>query len=62
MFFDEGYYEAEDMDNYEKLIKESPLIKNKEFGIEELAVFFRFQMFHNIITDSSTGDSLKMLF
>lgn len=59
LFFDEGYYETEDMEKYEKLIRESPLIKNKEFNIEELAVFFRFQMFHNIITDSSTGDSLK---
>ncbi|KAF0275730.1 hypothetical protein D499_0AG00210 [Hanseniaspora uvarum DSM 2768] len=59
LFYNEGYEETEDLGKYEREIQESPLVKDKNFSIDELAVFFRFQIFHNIITDTSTGDSLK---
>lgn len=59
LFYEEGYYETEDLEKYNKEIKESELIKNQSFNIDELAVFFRFQMFQTLLFDGSMKNSMK---
>ena len=59
LFYDEGYYETEDLDKYNEAIKKSDLVKNQSFNVDQLAVFFRFQMFQTLLFDGSMKNSMK---
>ncbi|XBW37971.1 hypothetical protein QEN19_003556 [Hanseniaspora menglaensis] len=59
LFYDEGYYESEDLEKYNEAIKKSDLIKNQTFNVDELAVLFRFQTFQTLLFDGSMKNSMK---